>query len=297
MLFLLQIKTLPVGSPAAVALGAVPLKPEKATNFSAGIVLTPAPAISVTIYAYQIEVKDRIALTSTLTGAPVSAILVAAGLSPDISAQYFTNAIDTRTRGADFVATYSTELVDDARLALSLAASYNDTEVVRQRPTPAPILVGATARGQSLQLLDQTSVELIEVAIPKVKVLGGVTLGYKAITATARGTYFGAVKAFSNGLSPLDRNVECDAAARCVQTFAGKAIFDFSLSVKLFERLNLTAGANNIFNTYPDKYNNRRGGFVGEAASYSNGQVPYSRNSNQFGFNGAYYFVAAAFGF
>ena len=34
-------------------------------------------------------------------------------------------------------------------------------------------------------------------------------------------------------------------------------------------------------------------GATGEAASYSNGQTPYTRNANQFGFNGSYYYLTA----
>jgi iron complex outermembrane recepter protein len=59
----------------------------------------------------------------------------------------------------------------------------------------------------------------------------------------------------------------------------------------------LTAGANNIFDTYPDRWNARRNGFVGEAAQYSNGQIPYTRNAGQFGFNGSFYFIAANLNF
>ncbi len=58
-------------------------------------------------------------------------------------------------------------------------------------------------------------------------------------------------------------------------------------------RFSLTLGANNLFDTYPDKWNATRDGFAGEAASYSNGQTPYTRNANQFGFNGAYYYLTA----
>ena len=285
--------------PRLITLGVEQPRAEISNGYSAGLtgdfddVL--GGSVTTTLDVYQIDIKDRITISQGLRTADFPAIRALFPTNNEIS--FFTNQIDTRTRGIDFVATYHTDFSNDVRFDTSLAASYNATDVVRQRPTPAPILVGATARGQSLQLLDQTSIELIEVAIPRSKVLGSVTLGYKNFTANARGTYFGPVDAFSTGLSPLDANVVCDAAARCVQTFAGKAIFDASVSAKLFERLNLTLGANNIFNTYPDKYNNRRGGFVGEAAAYSNGQVPYSRNSNQFGFSGAYYYISAAFGF
>ena len=134
---LLQIKTLPVGSPAAIALGATPLKPEKSVNFSGGFVLTPARALTVTVDAYQIKVRDRIAITSTLTGTAVSAVLVANGLSPDISAQYYTNAIDTRTRGIDLVGTYRLDLDTLGIMRLNLGFNYNKTVITGIAPTPA----------------------------------------------------------------------------------------------------------------------------------------------------------------
>lgn len=285
--------------PRLVTLGVEQPRAEISNGYSAGLTGNFenifGGQITTTLDVYQIDIKDRITISQGLRTADFPAIRALFPTNNEIS--FFANQIDTRTRGIDFVGTYRTRIGEDVRFDASVATSHNPTQVRRQRPTPAPILIGATARGQSLQLLDQTSIELIEVAIPQTKLLGSVTLGYKNITANARGTYFGSVKAFSTGLSPLDANVECDAANRCVQTFAAKAIFDLSVSVKLMEKLNLTAGSNNIFDTYPDKYNNRRDGFVGEAASYSNGQVPYSRNSNQFGFNGAYYYVSASYSF
>jgi iron complex outermembrane receptor protein len=47
----------------------------------------------------------------------------------------------------------------------------------------------------------------------------------------------------------------------------------------------LTFGVNNLFNVYPEKVNKNY-------ASYTNGQVPYSRSGLQFGFNGSYYFTS-----
>jgi len=117
------------------------------------------------------------------------------------------------------------------------------------------------------------------------------------VTINARASFFGNVKAFSTGLSAADANVRCDAANRCVQTFAGKTLLDLSGTYAPTDALNLTLGGNNIFDTYPDKYHNFRDGFVGQASSYSDGQIPYSRNSNQFGFNGAYYYLTATFSF
>lgn len=55
---------LPPASLAAASLGFGGLGPEKSTNFSAGLVLNPAPNLSITLDAYQITIKNRI-MTST----------------------------------------------------------------------------------------------------------------------------------------------------------------------------------------------------------------------------------------
>jgi iron complex outermembrane receptor protein len=56
-------------SPAASLLGiGSGLKPEKSTNYSLGMVLRPLPELSITLDAFQIEVKDRIVGSGTLYG-------------------------------------------------------------------------------------------------------------------------------------------------------------------------------------------------------------------------------------
>ena len=87
-----------------------------------GPTVGPLPNLDITVDGYQIEVDHRISITSTLTGTAVSAILAAHGLSPDLSAQYYTNAIDTRTRGVDAVATYTHDLGDYGDLHLTADA-------------------------------------------------------------------------------------------------------------------------------------------------------------------------------
>jgi len=105
---LYPVRTLPVESPAAIALGAKPLEAEKSTNYSLGFVLQPISRLNVTLDLYQIKIDDRILLTGTLVGSAVSAALASAGLSPQQGGFYFTNAADTTTRGVDLVATYVT---------------------------------------------------------------------------------------------------------------------------------------------------------------------------------------------
>lgn len=251
--------------------------------------------ITVTLDAFQIDIKDRIAITDRIL---TSAFPAVAALFPQTAEiRFFTNQIDTQTRGVDLVATYGTSFDSGLTLDVSLAGSYNETEVESQRATPAQLLAGASAANQNFLLVDQTAIELIEVATPRSKILLRSKLGWGAFTASARATYFGSVKAFSTGLSGLDSNVDCDARNRCVQTFEGKTLVDLSLTYAVTDALNLTLGSNNVFDAYPDKWNNFRDGFVGQASNYTNGQIPYSRNSNQFGFNGAYYYLTAAWTF
>jgi iron complex outermembrane recepter protein len=279
--------------PRLVTLGVPQPKAEISDDFSAGVTADFADVfggrLTATLDIYQIGIKDRIAISQGLRTADFPAIRALFPTAREIA--FFNNQIDTRTRGIDFVTTFKTDLGSDIKLDMSLAASHNSTEVRSQKATPAPILVGATATGLSLQLLDQTAIELIEDSVPKTKVLLSTRLQSGRFSVTGRGTYFGSVKSFSTGLSPLDANVSC-VGTRCVQTFSGKSVFDLSFAFAATDQLNLTLGANNIFDTYPDKFNNTADGFVGQAGAYSNGQIPYSRNSNQFSFNGAYYYAS-----
>jgi iron complex outermembrane receptor protein len=252
-------------------------------------------SVATTLDVFQIDIDDRIATTDRIITANFPAVRALFPETAEI--RFFTNQIDTRTRGIDLVTTWRRKFDNGYALDLSLAGSYNETKVERQRATPAAILAGASAANQSFRLVDQTAIELIEVAQPRTKVLLNSILDIGAFAFNARATYFGAVKAFSTGLSALDSNVDCDVRNRCVQTFEGKTLVDLSVTYAWNDALSLTLGSNNVFDTYPDKYNAFRDGFVGEAASYSNGQIPYSRNSNQFGFNGAFYYLNAALRF
>ncbi|MBB6228761.1 TonB-dependent receptor plug domain-containing protein [Polymorphobacter multimanifer] len=167
VLDLLQIKTLPVNSPSAIALGAIPLQPEESTNFSLGVVLTPLAALTITIDGYQIDVRDRITITSTLTGAAVSAILVANGLSPEISGQYYANAIDTRTRGLDIVATYRHNLGSDGEMAWNIGYNYNQTDIRRIADNPSQL----QSLGAGFVLFDRRAQSNLTTNLPRTKLL------------------------------------------------------------------------------------------------------------------------------
>ena len=287
---ILQTQQISSDNPRLTQLGITDPKAEISNSFAAGLT-GDFDRLTVTIDAFQIDIKDRIAITDGILSANYPAV---AALFPGVrEIRFFTNQIDTRTRGIDVVATYKIPFDNGNKLSLTLAGTHATTKVQRQRATPAALVAGASAANQAAPLIGLTAIELIEVAQPRSKILFSSNLDIGKLTLGARASYFGSVKAFSTGLNAADSNVKCDANNRCVQTFGGKTLFDLNVTYHVSERLSLTAGGNNIFDTYPDKWNARRNGFTGEAASYSNGQTPFTRNAGQFGFNGAYYYLTA----
>lgn len=247
--------------------------------------------VTVTVDAFQIGIKDRIVISEGLLTANYPAVRALFPTSREI--RFFTNQIDTRTRGVDVVATYKANVGEGQNLTLTIAGTHAKTDVLRQRDTPSQILAGASTAAQQLKLLGPTATELIEVAQPRTKILGSANYSWNKLNFGVRASYFGNVKAFSTGLNGADDDVKCDAANRCVQTFRGKTITDLTIGYAFTDQFSLTVGANNVFDVYPDKWKNSRDGDAGQAASYSDGQTPFTRNANQFGFNGAYYFVTA----
>lgn len=243
-----------------------------------------------TVDAFQIDISDRIVISERINTGKFPAV---AALFPEAKEiRFFTNHIKTKTTGLDLVATYKKRFSEKSKLNLSLAFTTNKTEVQSQKDTPSEILAGADAEFQNTKLLGAVATELIEVAQPRNKLLFSANYTIGKLGFTTRMTNFGEVRASSKGLSLEDSNVIEGAGSNNVQLFASKLITDLSVSYKFSDNYTVSLGSNNIFDVYPDKYNNTADGFVGQASSYANGQIPYSRNSNQFGFNGAYYFLS-----
>jgi iron complex outermembrane receptor protein len=123
---LTQAQTLP-----GFKLGAGQLKPEEATNSSFGVVYNK-DGLSLTADFFNIEVDDRVALTSN--AAPTAAQVIAMGVAgipnPELIGQvnYFTNDFDTETSGYDLVAAYSMDLMG-ADSNISAAWNHTETEV------------------------------------------------------------------------------------------------------------------------------------------------------------------------
>ncbi len=144
--------TYPSVSPVGRALGGKPLEPEKSENYSLGFVYHKGP-FELTVDAYQIKVDNRIVLTETLTGSATAAagtnarvifdLLSPAGAS---AGRFFTNGVDTKTKGIDVVARYRITDEQAGNFDLTAAANVNDFKVNRTPTTtvlPTPVTLFA----------------------------------------------------------------------------------------------------------------------------------------------------------
>jgi iron complex outermembrane receptor protein len=261
-----DIVTARVTDPAAIALGAEPLKAEESTNYSLGLVLQPVDALYITIDAYQIEVEDRITLSENLTSTAVRNFLQANGFPGVGGGRYFTNAIDTTTQGVDVVGTYNWQL-SNSSLDLTLGYNYNSTDIDRIAPNPP-----------SLAAIDPTAVRFgrvelgrFEVGSPKEKLLlGGVwNVGNFAFSATT--TRYGEFTV--RNANPVND-----------QTFGSEWTLDLSGTYTL-NNWAFTLGGDNVLDSYPDEV---------LFANSTSGQLPYS-GSAPFGFNGAFLYLDASY--
>ncbi|ABG39458.1 TonB-dependent receptor, plug [Paraglaciecola sp. T6c] len=246
-------QTLPPTDLAASALGAAPLTPETSVNFSAGISYTPAKNMSFTIDVYQIDVDDRIAQSSQFNrgdtrlassggtiGDEISALLDSAGFDASLGAvNYFTNAIDTRSKGVDLVATWTPE-IDVGELTLSGAYNYNKVDVVSIDDNPEELSGLVLADGSQIEQFDRTRLGTYTDAVPDSKASLSANYRQDGWVLNLRATRFGEWTVVRSS-EALDTTNEA------------KWIVNMEVGYQMESGVELFAGANNIFNTYPEE--------------------------------------------
>ena len=131
-----EIGIFPVNSAEARALGARPLRAESSRNLSAGFAITPLENLTFTSDFYLIHVDDRIVLTGFLDTDSVASILRTIGSRAE-AAQYFTNAIDSRTRGLDITGDYTARALGGT-FGLNAAFNFTRTTIPNEGSIPLP---------------------------------------------------------------------------------------------------------------------------------------------------------------
>ena len=271
----IQTGTFPVDSAASLFYGAKPLTPEKSTNFGVGFTAEPMHGLTLTVDYYNIKVRDKIFVTQSFTVTQANlnsspALNTIFGGQPGGNVSYFTNGLSTLSRGVDVVASYNTEAMG-GKLNLSLAYNHNANKVLRAN---ANVISGS-------QIANIVNLAPHDVA--------HFTLGYSkgSFSLTARENYYGSwVNANDYGNSAGTAGANGGA----LQHFGSKATTDLDLTYSLSEELAITVGANNLFNTFPDKLNNNSIKLFPVVGGSADGQV-YARNGGPFGMNGGLWYV------
>ena len=228
-----EVGLFPVDEPAAVALGAEPLDAEESVNSTIGFVYE-YDDFNLTVDAYHISIDDRIVLSENLSGDAVVDILKSAGELNTTRARYFTNAIDTTTKGIDIVATYDYDLDDYGSLRLSAALNFNDTEVTHIKDNPPEL----SALGDSYQVFSDREITRFEIGTPKSKYNLAAMWKYEDIAVNLRATRYGEV-------------VDASSNPDNHEVLAPKWITDIDASYQLTESINVAIGVNNLFDQYP----------------------------------------------
>ena len=272
---IIQTKQLRNSDTRLAQLGVTQPKAENSWNYNLGVTAKVGEKFLFTLDAYQIDIKDRIIESERMIVANIAALKpLFTGIS---EIRFFTNHVNTTTKGIDFVTTFKHAFGEKSKFTASLAMTFNETKITGQKATPDALQAGTTAK---ILIIDTVSISLIESAQPRQK--AHLSLGYQfgKFNLGWRSSYFGAVTAWEKP----------SGKPHISQTFSAKMLHDISLTVQATNKISLTLGANNVTDVYPDKVNK-------SFAGYSNGQIPFTRNANQFGFNGAFYYLNGTLNF
>jgi iron complex outermembrane receptor protein len=233
--------------PLAVLLGAKPLTAEESESITGGLVFQDPSGFSASLDLYQIKVDGRFGQSATFA--------VPAGVDNPLqfsSVNFFTNDFDTRTRGIDVVLAYS-GLVGPGTFDARIAYNYNETDVTS---------------GTSATIGNETQRRIFEERLPQHN--GTATVGYKigSFDIKLHSRYYGSWTDNSG-----------NATGDIFQEFGSIILFDTSVSYGLTDYLRLTAGAENLFDKFPD-----------EATFQANRGLIFSRNA-PYDTDGGQYFV------
>ncbi len=303
-----EVGTFSNDSKAASVLGIKNLEQEDSYSYSAGVTYkVPHSNLTLTVDGYLVKIKNRIVLTGQFArpgGTPTGDQLLlqqAFDLAGATSATFFTNSINTESKGIDFIASNRFKF-DNFSLKTDLAGTVSFTKKVGD--TKASDILKNT--GNINNYFDEASRIYLESAVPRTKLALINTLTVKKLEFFMRHTYFGSVTdpnttdINGNGLVEGE-NINGQFLATEHPVFGGRTITDFSIGVNASKKLRITIGANNIFDIYPDKNLKTQiaarpntAGVFGTPVTIdlsNNNQFEYSRNVSQFGFNGRFLFA------
>lgn len=267
-----EVGIFPNTSRVARLLGIEPLKEETSIGATAGFTArVPSANLKFTLDGFLINIDDRVILTGQFDDNGNQELANLFQQANATQAAFFTNSVDTQTKGLDVVVDHKANISDNVSLTNTLAMTFSETTVERVKVPQA-----IANAGLSDTYFDPTSRIYLESAVPTTK--GNLSHNVKINDRWnffLRNGYFGEVREATNEDDPtID------------YTFGAKIITDLTAGYSFSENVTLTVGANNLLDVYPDE---------NDPAFRSDGRFIYSRRSVQFGQNGRYVFGRLTF--
>ena len=264
-----------IDSDVAQQLGIPELEAEDSESFTLGLVSQFDNGLEATLDIYQIDISDRVAISGLFR--PDDHPEIDNALPDDVgAAAFFTNAIDTKTIGADLVVNFRHE-AGDGRMEYTFASSYNKTTVESVDSLPG-VLAGLDNPSRDLSdvYFDRHEQARIERYTPKHRH----TLSAKHVTDSwsfgAAANYFGSVKTVYLADDPTYD-----------YTDEGQWIFDLNLGYDFGNGFNVRYTMNNIADEYPEEQHQDWNGVT----------LPYSLETAQWGYNGRTHSLVGSYTF
>jgi iron complex outermembrane receptor protein len=279
----------------APLIGASPLTPEEATTISFGGTYSRG-RLSASLDLYQIDLNDRIVLSSQFSSAALTQLLQTNGFGQIRAVTFESNGVDTTTRGIDLTLRYVSSF-SGGNLTSTLAANLTDTGFDRLAGTPEAL----AALGITTELFDRRSQVRLAEGVPQSKVAIDFSWVKGPWQINLTNTRYGEVSQadlLNQTRAQVDALVEgfdvelvplANGNFDIIETFGPKIITDISVAYDLTRSLTLRFGVDNIFDILPDEQiaTTVESQLAGARGSDNTGIFPFSYLS-PFGVTGAY---------
>ncbi|WP_206485795.1 TonB-dependent receptor [Thalassotalea sp. G2M2-11] len=262
---------LPATNPVAIQLGATELTPEESDSIAFGAVWN-IEGFHFTLDYYNIEVTDRISQSTKYNLSDEDKAKLKADGVPNVDSiqqvSFFTNDFDTTTEGIDFVANYSTDLLNGSTV-FSLAYNWNETTVDKYS--------AITGEGK---------VSRLENDLPNHRSTFTWAQSWEDINMFTRVNYYGEFQGVHVDWigTPDEPGTEINADAEIT--------VDVEVTYHVTEALRLSVGAQNVFDVYPSKLD-----FEKQTGAPNNSWGGKYYETSPFGFNGGFYYLKATYSF
>ncbi len=235
--------TLQVNSPEAVALGARPLRPEESDSLSVGVVFQLGDGVSAAIDVYRIDVDNRIATSTSISGTSYPGalpLLESLGYGPADAVSYLINAADTRNEGVEATIEALSDFGRYGSVRWTAAGNWTRAELRGVAATPDVLA------DYNVPVFNRTNANLLLLLSPRSKQILSADWRVGRWSTLLRFTHYGQVERYG---IPTGR----PASEEIAYGIGDLWLTDLDIGFDVTDRLRLSVNANNLFNVLPDR--------------------------------------------